>query len=116
MKKPDEIEYFAAIRAKGRGIFADTVAERLGIEWNRAEYLLYKWVRAGWWEYGISLRSGGLTDEAPLKLSPWYRPGLTADQYRAVERCLRDGAILGSVSDSTVDAVCAILANGGLTP
>jgi len=69
MKHLDEIEYYAAIRAKGRGVFADVVADRLGIEWNRAEYLLEKWTRAGWWEWGVSLRSGWLTDEAPQELT-----------------------------------------------
>lgn len=36
--------------------------------------------------------------------------GLTDEQQRQVEKCLRDGAIMGSVSDSTVDVVRAILA------
>lgn len=35
---------------------------------------------------------------------------MTDEQQRQVEKCLRDGAIMGSVSDSTVDAVRAILA------
>lgn len=70
MKHADEIEYYAAIRAKGRGVFADVVAERIGIEWNRAEDLLEKWYRAGWWEFGVSMRSGWLTDEAPQELTP----------------------------------------------
>lgn len=70
MRKPDEIAYYAAIRAKGRGIFADTVAERLEIEWSRAAYLLAKWEGAGWWDWGVSLRSGWLTDAAPQELAP----------------------------------------------
>lgn len=70
MRKPDEIALYAAIQAKGRGVFADTVAERLGIEWARAEYLLEKWTSTGWWAYGVSLRSGWLTDEAPSELMP----------------------------------------------
>lgn len=70
MRKPDEIQFYAAIRAKGRGIFADTVAERLGIEWDRAAYLLEKWCRLGWWDWGVSLRSGWLTDAAPQELVP----------------------------------------------
>lgn len=35
---------------------------------------------------------------------------MTDEQQRQVEKCLRDGAIMGSVSDSTVDVVRAILA------
>lgn len=70
MRKPDEIEYYAAIRAKGRGVFADVVAENIGMEWGRAEYLLEKWADNGWWDYGVTLRSGWLTDEAPQELTP----------------------------------------------
>lgn len=70
MKHADEIQYYAAIRAKGRGVFADVVAERIGLNENRAYYLLEKWCRAGWWEFGVSMRSGWLTDEAPLELMP----------------------------------------------
>lgn len=65
MIEQDEHEFYAAIQAKGRGVFADVVAANLGMDEGRAEDLLMKWVRAGWWEYGVSLRSGWLTDEAP---------------------------------------------------
>ena len=68
MIKADEHEYYAAIQVKGRGVFADVVAERLGMEWNRAEYILEKWSRRGWWEWGVSIRSGWLTDTAPQYL------------------------------------------------
>lgn len=68
MRHADEIEYYAAIRAKGRGVFADVVAERIGLNENRAYYLLEKWCRLGWWEFGVSLRSGWLTDDAPQEL------------------------------------------------
>ena len=70
MRHADEIEFYAAIRTKGRGVFADTVAERIGLNENRAYYLLEKWTRQGWWEYGVSVRSGWLTDEAPQELTP----------------------------------------------
>lgn len=68
MIKADEHEYYAAIQAKGRGVFADVVAERLGMEWGRAESILEKWTRRGWWEWGVSIRSGWLTDTAPQYL------------------------------------------------
>ena len=70
MRHADEIEFYAAIRAKGRGVFADVVAERIGLCWGRAEDLLDEWCRLGWWEFGVSLRSGWLTDEAPEALNP----------------------------------------------
>lgn len=70
MKHADEIQFYAAIRAKGRGVFADVAAENIGMDWGRAEDLLEKWCRLGWWEFGVSMRSGWLTDEAPLELTP----------------------------------------------
>ncbi len=70
MRKPDEIAFYAAIRAKGRGVFADTVAERLGIDWDRAQDWLLEWSLAGWWLLGVTLRSGRLADDAPGELAP----------------------------------------------
>lgn len=70
MRARDEVEYYAAIRSKGYGVFADAVAERLDIDWARAEYLLEKWTKLGWWDWGVSLRSGWLTDAAPQELAP----------------------------------------------
>lgn len=70
MRHADEIQYYAAIRAKGRGVFADVVARNIDMDENRAYYLLEKWYRAGWWDFGVSMRSGWLTDEAPLELAP----------------------------------------------
>lgn len=32
------------------------------IDWNRGLYILEKWDRKGWWDYGVSLRAGWLTD------------------------------------------------------
>lgn len=42
------------------------------------------------------------------------RRGMLSDeQQRQVEKCLKDGSIMGSVSDATVDAVRALLAAAG---
>lgn len=65
MRQPDEIEFYAAIRAKGRGVFADVVAEQIGMGWGRAERILEDWEKRGWWACGITLRAGWLTDSAP---------------------------------------------------
>ncbi len=70
MRKRDEVEYYKAIQAKGWGVFADAVAERLEIDWDRAQFLLSKWAQLGWWAHDVSLRSGHLTDLAPLELLP----------------------------------------------
>ncbi len=37
--------------------------EALKIHPKRTEYLLEKWVSKGWWECGVSLRTGWLTEK-----------------------------------------------------
>ncbi len=41
----------------------DRIAHRHGINEKRALYLCEKWEARGWWEYGISIRSGWFTPE-----------------------------------------------------
>lgn len=43
--------------------FVDEMAERIKMHTKRVHYILAKWDRKGWWTYGVSLRSGWLTDE-----------------------------------------------------
>lgn len=76
MRKPDEIELYAALR-QGRVLpyeagreLPDATAERLGIAEKRAYCLLQKWSDKGWWDYGVSLRCGWFTPEAPAELKP----------------------------------------------
>lgn len=75
-KKPDEIALYDALRERARngrndlprspGTYAlGEEAERLGIPYKRAHALMEKWCRAGWWEYGVTVRSGWFTREAP---------------------------------------------------
>lgn len=78
MRKRDEILLFAAIRYTYtqcaqynlRRPFATEVAELLGMHPKRAIALLYKWDNNGWWEWGVSVRSGWFTDGAPEFLTP----------------------------------------------
>lgn len=65
MIKADERDFYAAIQAKGRGVFADVVAANIGMEWGRAQDILEEWTDRGWWDWGVSLRSGWLTETAP---------------------------------------------------
>jgi hypothetical protein len=39
------------------------------IDWNQGDYILDKWTRKGWWEYGVSARSGWLTPKGVEALS-----------------------------------------------
>lgn len=79
--KQDEREYLGAVfRAHGgrayrghggdapfvrRGAdevpMADEVAGSCGIHGKRAGYLVDKWSTKGWWEYGVSRRTGWFT-------------------------------------------------------
>ncbi len=71
--KPDEVqlllelarvqvtqEYF---RGRPGGEFATTIGQRLGINPKRTLYILYKWTDKDWWNYGVSARTGWLTDK-----------------------------------------------------
>ncbi len=42
--------------------FVDDIGERLGMHTKRTLYLLDKWTDKGWWEYGVSLRTGWFTE------------------------------------------------------
>jgi hypothetical protein len=69
--KPDEATFLLKLYEMqpnqcARGVFATEVASTLGIHHKRATYLLLKWTEKGWWEYGVSPRSGWFT---PLGLS-----------------------------------------------
>lgn len=78
MRKADEITFYAALRelhggpfnAKSYPEFADAVGVFFGIHPARVHALLYKWARVGWWDYGVSVRSGWFTPEAPTELQP----------------------------------------------
>lgn len=73
--KPDEILLFRRMRLErghpmGRRLFVDEVGAELGIHAKRVEYLLDKWSERGWWDYGISARTGWFTRDAPEDLAP----------------------------------------------
>lgn len=79
MRKPDEIAFYAALRALHKGPykaqqydlpFADKVGAQLGIHEKRVYGLLNKWTDRDWWEFGVSMRSGWFTEAAPLVLTP----------------------------------------------
>ncbi len=73
MRKPDEIALYAALRNRGNGDdrpLADEVGARLGIHHRRVLALLEKWTSNGWWNYGVSARTGWFESEAPEELKP----------------------------------------------
>lgn len=82
--KADEIAFYAALRAMAPGAYGagapgllaiEEQARRLGIPEKRAFGLVEKWCRKNWWDYGVSLRGGWFTPEAPQNIEPPRREG-----------------------------------------
>lgn len=66
--KPDEAAFLKELAASRprptrEAPFATDIGVRLGLHPKRAHYLLEKWLDKGWWECGVSVRSGWLTGE-----------------------------------------------------
>jgi hypothetical protein len=61
--KPDERAFLLAVAAMPPGEYARDVINRdgLGIHHKRCWYLLRKWARKGWYDYGVTLDLGRLT-------------------------------------------------------
>lgn len=79
MRKPDEVALYAALRARstvvneyvrspGDIMALEDEAKRLGIHEKRAFTLVGKWCDKGWWDYGVTLRSGWFTPTSPETL------------------------------------------------
>lgn len=64
MIKEDERNFIAFVLAHGGRIPSDLWG---GIKKQEYGYL-DKWSRKGWWDYGVSSRSGWLTDEGKVEL------------------------------------------------
>lgn len=63
MVKTDELCFLVALAAGLRaGLRARDVIPRRGINHKRAWYLLGKWSGRNWYDYGVSLDLGWLTD------------------------------------------------------
>lgn len=72
MRKPEEIKLYAILKEKRPlpcGTFADDHFEEAGCG-KKGYYYLRKWDEKGWWDYGVSLRSGWFTPESPAALEP----------------------------------------------
>ena len=67
MRKPDELKLMRAVLANGGRNVATTAPhflhQQLGIPENRATYLFHKWTGKGWWDWGVTPRTGWLTPE-----------------------------------------------------
>ncbi len=70
--KSDERAFLEALRAEhqhvpyrrvGTPVPADEIGEEVGLSAKRVDYLLEKWTQRGWWEYGVSARTGWFTPQ-----------------------------------------------------
>ncbi len=72
--KPDERELLVAVAdrglAEGIGEFPREIAQTLGMNWKRANYLFEKWTRRGWYDYGTNVDLGWLTDAGRKVAAP----------------------------------------------
>lgn len=75
MIKPGEVEFTAFVLAHGGKIPSDLWK---GIKKQEYSYLS-KWSRKGWWDYGVSLRSGWLTDEGREALQKRFSESIQQD-------------------------------------
>lgn len=68
--KPDEIALRAKVgAADGKACAAWEASEALRMHPKRLNAILEKWYGKGWWEFGVSLRSGWLTADGQLALA-----------------------------------------------
>lgn len=64
--KPDEralLDELQRQSAGGRQPYVRCVVSGLGMNWKRAAYILQKWEQRGWYDYGVSVLAGWLTEE-----------------------------------------------------
>lgn len=59
----------AAVDGQHPRPFIDDLSAHLGIHPKRGLYLAGKWSDKGWWEYGVTLRSGWLTAAGKAKVA-----------------------------------------------
>lgn len=64
MKREEAALMWAVVELDARACGAWAFARYLGIPEKRFERWLEKWLDRGWWDYGVSLRSGWVPDES----------------------------------------------------
>lgn len=58
--KPDELAFLRALLSADCNV-RDLIASLPDLNTKRAHYLLRKWTKKGWYDYGVSLDLGWLT-------------------------------------------------------
>ncbi len=77
--KPDERELLTKAlfwHGNRNRPFMDAVGDALGMGGNRVHYLLDKWIDKGWWECGVSARTGWLTEKGLVEAERIFKEGV----------------------------------------
>ena len=61
--KNDERVLLDEIKNVGKDCYVRSIVHRLGMNEKRAAYICDKWTRKGWYNYGVNVLAGWLTDE-----------------------------------------------------
>ena len=78
--KPDELALLKTLafhrpKQTWTGPNAEDVGISLGMHHKRVDYILNKWTNKGWWNYGVSARTGWLTEAGVSKAVELFAPG-----------------------------------------
>lgn len=66
--KEDEMQLLSEIQARlqcGEKPYIREVVASIGLNEKRAAYICQKWAEKGWYDYGVSVLAGWLTEKAP---------------------------------------------------
>lgn len=61
--KPDEKLLLQAMQNNDGREYPRKITQRLGMNHKRADYIFSKWTDKGWYDYGVCVDMGWLTDE-----------------------------------------------------
>ena len=73
-RRPEELAFYTALRKRADAYGApgceaiEECAAELAVPLKRATRWLEKWELKGWWECGVSLRTGWFTKKAPIAI------------------------------------------------
>ena len=68
--KPDELRLLRELQrrsAGGQHVYVRALVDELGIHPKRGAYILDKWTGKGWYDYGVSVMAGWLTEKGRVQ-------------------------------------------------
>src|SRR5690242_14393266 len=116
MMKPDERILLLALAREpdeARRTFPRDVVQCLGMSEKRAEYILNKWERKGWFESGVSLGTGWLTSTG-YKIAQEHKDKMPELYQRTgILKSFDDAFDAKSMDEATVNAAVDWLTEQG---